>query len=146
MRVFTAVDPTECEGGTTHLALAEGCTVWGVSESAPASSTDEREELEFEALTECVLTAAYAAEGSAQKSRRLLCAAVDIPATLLRTADAERGQWALALTREASVTIAALLVSELSAQDAIASDFAPDMLWFDVSEAGSARDYALGAN
>lgn len=146
MRVFTVVDPVSHESGPARVTLPEGHTVWGVPESAAATNSDEREELEFDALTECVLTAAYAAQKSGEESTRLMCAAVDISASVVRPAGVDNGQWALTLTRESAVTIASYLVSELSAQGAIASDFAPEMLWFDASEASTARAYALEAN
>ncbi|MDO5645527.1 MAG: hypothetical protein Q4G21_07580 [Dermabacter sp.] len=115
-----------------------GSLVWGVDARQRAGrSNDEVEEREFEALVQCLLVAAQApgAQG------RLVCVAIDVPDTALAAADLpadEVGEYAHQLTKAFAAKPAAWLVSESSAPELLADEWAPEVLWFDASEEADA--------
>lgn len=131
----------DAQGGLVNVDA--GGLVWGVdARQRSGRSADEVEEREFEALVQCLLVAAQAPGAQASGAQgRLVCVAIDVPDTALTAADLtadEVGEYAHRLTVAVAAKPAAWLVSESSAPELLADEWAPEVLWFDASEEADA--------
>ncbi len=147
MRVFAIGDLSVAAGARPTMVLSEGTRVWGVPGST-ALSAEEREEHEFDALTECVLVHVHesmAARRESEASQRVVCAAFDLDDSVLTRANSEFGEWAHEVSRDSRAVVKSWLVSEGTVQDLHASEFAPEMLWFDPAESGTALEFQRGS-
>ncbi|MCT1557449.1 hypothetical protein M3A96_04885 [Helcobacillus massiliensis] len=125
--------------------IAPGTLVWGVDPSIAKDVTaDEAEQLDLDAVQEAVLVTAHGATGAAAHTR-VVIAAVDVPDDAAPAEAGDNGDHARRITADEPVRIRALHVSELTAAEALADEFAPDVLWFDPSETAEAFAYASGA-
>ena len=120
MRVFCPVNALAGDTSVLDMTvptfdLPAGARVWGV----PASATkglagDEAEEREFEAMCECILSLAHT----------------------------HRSEWSHLLKSEAiTVPLRAYLITQNSAAEVADDPYAPDVLWFDASEASAVREF-----
>lgn len=145
MRVFC---PVNALAGYTSVLdmtvptfdLPAGARVWGVPASATEGrSGDEVEEREFEAMCECILSLAHAHRSEG----RIAIAAFDLPDRALESdASADVGEWSHLLKSEAiTVPLRAYLITQNSAAEVADDPYAPDVLWFDASEASAVREF-----
>lgn len=142
MRAYVALKDAH-ESVCTAVCLDAGNLVWAVSDENMAGlKPDDAEERESEALEECVLVAAT----SAPPHTRIVVAALDIAsADTAAYPGSDRGEHARELTRPAShLPVKAFLVSHDVAAEVIEDKFAPEVLWFDPSEAESVRAFCAG--
>lgn len=145
MRVYYPVnalvgDTSVIDMESPTFDLSANTRVWGVPAALIAGlSGDDAEEREFEAMCECILSFAHANRGSA----RIAVAAFDLPDRALeRDVALEHGEWAHMLRNEAfTIPLKAYLVTQDSAAQVADDPYAPDVLWFDPSEASAVREF-----
>ena len=159
MRAYIALPPAQGRelrtgetvtpaAGRSNHETSHGAIVWAVDPSHPSvESADDREEREFEALSECILLEAATREGTALDDQRIMCMAFDIETAHAQPVNRDdHGDWAHLVVRSTSVQPAAYLVTEMSARQTRASHYAPEVLWFDPTEYADARAYEVGSD
>lgn len=142
-KVFAAKNLEAALGADFRIKVDAKQLLWGISEAESKDlKPDEVEELEFAALQEAVLVSAEDFE----PSQKMLVVAADLQLAQIKelTKTKDFGDYAYQLSKSTVLKAQSLMVSELSAEEIIADEYAPELLWFDLSEVELALRYALG--
>lgn len=144
MRIFlplTAEDRSVLSAAGTRIEIAAGRPAWAVTAPARADRPGEDEEdLEYDALQDAV----HVALCEAGPTSRGLVLALDVPDRALGLAEETGGAYGAVLLETVKSSLAAVHVTELTAQAAAEDDTDPALLWFDPSEGREAIAYLDG--